>query len=154
MLDETRKRIDSFFEEQRRSEERAKAAIEARIAKEEGNLVRFLAIADNVIRPCFEEMAAYITSQGIRADVLQKRPKPEENTAVHTHSIEILFPQSVKAGATEIPYFKLSYNKVEDILTLYMRTNEYNLPGQRHAPETITREWLEDQFSHYFTKGI
>jgi hypothetical protein len=60
----------------------------------------------------------------------------------------------MKPGVTEPPHFKLVYSKPEQIVTLYKRTNEYNLPGERMTLDKVTKEFLEEEFSQYFVKGI
>lgn len=154
MKDEIKQRFDDYFQKVAEEEAALKAAKLAREKREEDGIIRFLEMIDTLFKPTLGEMAAYLTEKGIKAEVIVRGPKGNDKGIVTQHSVEISFPESMKAGVVDPPHFRLQYNKAEQIVSLFRRTNEYNLPGERHTLDDITKEWLEEEFSKYFIKGV
>lgn len=154
MKDDIKKRFEDYFENIRRETEAAEAAERARLKREEDGVRAFLDALDNYIRPTLENMAEYLCAKGIKAEIIQHGPKDNDRGINMPHSIEVSFPESRKPGVTEPPHFKLAYNRADQIVSVFRRTNDYNLPGERLTIDKITVEFLEEEFSKYFVKGI
>jgi hypothetical protein len=154
MQDETKNRLDSFFEAQENEKRRRVEAEAARLKEQEENLNAFLACATNVIEPALDEMAKYLQERGMHAEIRINRPKDGEKTVANSHAIEICFPKNMQVGVTEPPHFKFTYNIAEGVVSLWRRTNHSNLPAMRLKSEQITRAFVEDEFAKYFTAGI
>jgi hypothetical protein len=154
MKDDIKQRIDEYFQKIAEEQAALKAAKEARERREEEGIVRFLDMIDTLIKPTLGEMAAYITERGTKAEIIVRGPKGNDKGIVTQHSVEVSFPDSMKPGVVDPPHFRLQYNKAELIVSLFRRTNDYNLPGERHTLDEITKEWLEDEFSKFFVKGL
>lgn len=154
MKDDIKQRFDAYFQKIEEEQAALKAAKEAREKREEDGIVRYLDMVETLIKPTLSEMAAYLTERGTKAEVIIRGPKGNDKGIISQHSIEVSFPDSMKSGVTDPPHFKLQYNKAELIVGLYRRTNDYNLPAERHVLDDITKEWLEDEFSKFFVKGL
>lgn len=154
MKDEIKNRFEEYFAALQSEADRAQAAEEARIQREEDGVRQFLELIDNVIKPTLSEMAAYLNDKGIKTEIIVHGPRNNDRGIVAQHGVEARFPAAMKTGVTEPPHFKLTYNKAEQIVTLFRRTNNYNLPGERMTMDKVTREFLEEEFSKFFVKGL
>lgn len=154
MKDDIKQRFDDYFQKVADDAAALKAAKEAREKREEDGIVRFLALIEEVLKPTLSEMATYITEKGTKAEVIVRGPKGNDKGIVTQHSIEISFPESMKAGVVDPPHFRMQYSKPELIVSVFRRTNDYNLPAERLTLDIITKEWLEEEFSKFFVKGL
>ncbi len=154
MKDDTKKRLDEHFQKLEDEARALKAAQEARAKREEDGLVRFLDLARNMIAPALTQMMEYLETKGMKGEVHIRVPKDGERGVTTHFAVEAIFPNSMKPGNNEPPHFRLTYNKPDQVVSLFLRTNEYNLPGERHTLDEVTIEWLEEEFTKYIVKGI
>lgn len=154
MQDDTKSKLDAFFQAREDEARRRKEAEDKRQREQERNMNAFIECAQTVIEPALMEIRDYLLERGFAAEIKVTKPKDGEKVVGNSHAIEINFPDSKAPGVHEAPHFKFTYNIAEGIVSVWRKTNHSNLPAQRLTSDQITRAWVEEEFAKYFTAGL